>query len=60
LPSSTASEALRQQAALLAANLAARPDRWPDFLLRLVDADPEQPARLVLQAIALGWSLKWN
>ncbi|HMJ63472.1 MAG TPA: adenosylcobinamide amidohydrolase [Bryobacteraceae bacterium] len=60
LPTATASEALRQQAALLAANLAARPDCWPDFLARLTDADPEQPARLVLRAIALGWSSKWT
>jgi adenosylcobinamide amidohydrolase len=60
LPAAMAREALRQQAALLAANLAARTDCWPDFLTRLADADPEQPARLVLQAIALGWSSKWT
>ncbi|MGH9696346.1 MAG: hypothetical protein ACRD5Z_19515, partial [Bryobacteraceae bacterium] len=60
LPRATAREALRQQAALLAANLAARPDLWPGFLTRLTEADPEQPARLVLQAIALGWSSKWT
>ena len=35
LPDSTAREALRQQAALLAANIAARPAQWPDFLARL-------------------------
>lgn len=60
LPAAAAREALRQQAALLAANLAAQPARWPDFLTRLTDADPEQPARLLLQAIALGWSSKWT
>jgi adenosylcobinamide amidohydrolase len=60
LPASAAREALRQQAALLAANLAARPERWPEFLARLGDADSEQPAPLVLSAIALGWSSKWN
>jgi adenosylcobinamide amidohydrolase len=59
LPAAMAREALRQQAALLAANLAAQPARWPDFLARLDHADPEQPARLVLLAIALGWSSKW-
>jgi adenosylcobinamide amidohydrolase len=59
LPAATAREALRQQAALLAANLAAQPARWPDFLARLDHADPEQPARLILLAIALGWSSKW-
>jgi adenosylcobinamide hydrolase len=60
LPAATASEALRQQAALLAANLAAQPARWPDFLARLDHADPEQPVRLLLLAIALGWSSKWT
>jgi adenosylcobinamide amidohydrolase len=60
LPAGAAQEALRQQAALLAANLAARPDCWPDFLRQLTDADPEQPARLVLRAIALGWAAKWK
>ncbi len=60
LPPGTAREALRQQAALLAANLSARPERWPDLLARLTDADPERPAPLVLQAIALGWSSKWK
>jgi adenosylcobinamide amidohydrolase len=60
LPAATANEALRQQAALLAANLAAEPARWPDFLARLDHADPEQPARVVLRAIALGWSSKWT
>jgi adenosylcobinamide amidohydrolase len=60
LPAATAGEAVRQQAALLAANLAAQPARWPDFLARLHDADLERPARLVLLAIALGWSSKWT
>jgi adenosylcobinamide hydrolase len=60
LPGSAAREALRQQAAVLAANLAARPERWPDFLARLTEADPERPARLVVSAIALGWSAKWG
>ncbi len=60
LPAATAREALRQQAALLAANLAAKPGRWPDFLAHLTDADPEQPVPLVLRAIALGWSSKWT
>jgi adenosylcobinamide amidohydrolase len=60
LPAATAREALRQQAALLAANVAARPAQWPEFLARLTDADPEQPARLILLAIALGWSSKWK
>jgi adenosylcobinamide amidohydrolase len=60
LPAGAVRDALRQQAALLAANLAARPECWADFLARLTAADPEQPARLVLRAIALGWSSKWT
>jgi adenosylcobinamide amidohydrolase len=60
LPAAMAREALRQQAALLAANLAAKPGRWPEFLTQLANADPEQPARLILQTIALGWSSKWT
>jgi adenosylcobinamide amidohydrolase len=60
LPPGTAREALRQQAALLAANLSTLPERWPDLLARLTDADPERPAPLVLQAIALGCSSKWK
>jgi hypothetical protein len=60
LPAGAAPEALRQQAAMLAANLAARPECWPDVLARLTDADPERPARLVLRAIALGWAAKWK
>jgi len=60
LPVATAREALRQQAALLAANLAAKPGRWPEFLAQLTDADPERPALLILRTIALGWSSKWT
>jgi len=60
LPPGTARESLRQQAALLAVNLAARPELWPDFLAGLIDADPQRPAPLVLQAIAFGWSSKWK
>ena len=26
----------------------------------LSDADPDQPVRAILSAIALGWSSKWN
>ncbi len=60
LPASAASEALRQQAATLAASLAARPDRWAEFHGALGEADPERPAALILAAIALGWSSKWK
>ena len=58
-PPGAAQEALRQQAACLAASLAGRIDAWPDFHSRLTEVDVEQPKRLVLAAIALGWSQKW-
>lgn len=58
-PPGVAQEALRQQAACLAASLAGRIDAWPDFHSRLTEVDVEQPKRLVLAAIALGWSQKW-
>jgi hypothetical protein len=60
LPASSARDILRQQAATLAANLSAKPDRWMDFYAQLAEADPGQPMRAVLSAIALGWSAKWS
>jgi adenosylcobinamide amidohydrolase len=60
LPASSARDIFRQQAATLASNLAAKPDRWTDFYAALAEADPDQPARGVASAIALGWSSKWN
>jgi adenosylcobinamide amidohydrolase len=59
-PVSTAQETLRQQAACLAASLAGRLDRWPEFHDSLVVVDVEQPKKLILAAIALGWSKKWT
>ena len=60
LPASSARDIFRQQAATLAANLSAKPDRWPYFYQELAKADPDQPVRTILSAIALGWSSKWN
>jgi adenosylcobinamide amidohydrolase len=60
LPASSARDIFRQQAATLASNLAAKPDRWTDFYAALAEADPDQPARGVAAAIALGWSSKWS
>jgi adenosylcobinamide amidohydrolase len=60
LPASSARDIFRQQAATLAANLSAEPDRWPYFYQELAQADPDQPIRTILSAIALGWSSKWN
>ncbi len=60
LPEGVAREALRQQAAILAASLAARPESWSEFYRALDGVDLERPERLVLAAIALGWSAKWR
>ena len=60
IPGSAASDAVVQQAATLAASLAARPEAWPEFraqLHRLADKDPKS---LVLAAMALGWTAKWR
>jgi hypothetical protein len=51
---------LRQQLAILAASLAAKPDNWPHFYSQLSEADPAQPMGAILSAIALGWSSKWK
>ena len=59
-PASAAQEALRQQAASLAASLAGRVDRWPEFHAGLPEVDLEHPKQLILAAIALGWSKKWS
>ncbi len=60
LPSDTAKEALRQQAATVAANLAARRDCWAEFYSNLAEVDVENPKLVILKAIALGWSAKWR
>jgi adenosylcobinamide amidohydrolase len=59
-PAATAQEALRQQAASLAASLAGRLDRWPEFHDSLAQVDVDEPKKLILAAIALGWSKKWS
>lgn len=58
-PADVAQEALRQQAACLATSLSGKLDCWNEFHNRLNDIDMEHPEKLVLQAIALGWSSKW-
>lgn len=60
LPESAAADARLQQAALLAANLAARLDRWPAFRAALFPHAAADPKTLALAAIALGWSEKWR
>jgi hypothetical protein len=60
LPTSAARDIFRQQLVTLASSLAAKPDDWSEFYARLRDVDPEQSARGVYAAIALGWSHKWR
>lgn len=60
LPASSLKDALVQQTASLAASLAAKPDLWPQFRAALHAATVNEPVELVLHAIALGWSEKWQ
>jgi adenosylcobinamide amidohydrolase len=60
LPASVQREAIVQQAATLAASLAARSDRWSEFRSALHRHATDDPRSLVLAAIALGWSHKWR
>jgi adenosylcobinamide amidohydrolase len=60
IPPSTARDAIVQQAASLAANLAAAPQRWAEFRHRLLSLGTDDPKRLVLAALAIGWSEKWG
>ncbi|MEP7309061.1 MAG: adenosylcobinamide amidohydrolase [Acidobacteriota bacterium] len=60
IPESVAPDAVVQQAATLAASLAARPDAWPEFRAQLHRCATKQPKSLVLAAIAIGWTAKWR
>jgi adenosylcobinamide amidohydrolase len=60
LPAAVERDAIVQQAATLAASLAGRHDRWPEFRAELHQCSAEEPKALVLAAIALGWSKKWR
>jgi len=59
LPQSCEREATVQQAAMLAANLAAKPHRWAKYR-DLLQATQGSSNELVIAAIALGWSEKWR
>jgi hypothetical protein len=59
IPESVAADAMVQQAAALAANLAAQVHRWPEFRSTLRPYANDVKA-LVLRAVALGWSEKWR
>lgn len=60
LPPSIAADAMAQQAATLAANLAAQVHRWPEFRAALHPYAAGDVKALVLRAVALGWSEKWR
>jgi adenosylcobinamide amidohydrolase len=64
LPPSVAADALVQQAATLAVNLAAAPARWTEFRAALhaapIARDAGEPLPLVAAALALGWREKWR
>ena len=60
IPQSAAQDAMVQQAATLATSLAAKPNLWPEFRAELHESDIREPRALVLAAIAMGWTAKWN
>jgi len=60
VPQAVAADAMVQQAAALAANLAAQVHRWPEFRAALGPHANGDVKTLVLRAVALGWSEKWR
>jgi adenosylcobinamide amidohydrolase len=60
IPDGVAADAMVQQAAALAANLAAQVHRWPEFRATLRPHANGDVKALVLRALALGWSEKWR
>lgn len=60
IPEMAATEVLRQQATLIAVNLAARSELWAEFYTKLALGDGARRGELVLDALALGWSAKWS
>jgi len=60
IPEGVSVDARVQQAAALAANLAAQVHRWAEFRTRLRPHAGGDVKTLVLHAIALGWSEKWR
>jgi adenosylcobinamide hydrolase len=60
LPESVIRDARLQQAALVAANLAADVGRWPEFRVALAARADADVKTLALSAIALGWFEKWR
>jgi adenosylcobinamide hydrolase len=60
IPEAVAADAMVQQAAALAASLAARVDRWAEFRSTLRPSANDGVKALVIKALALGWSEKWR
>ena len=60
IPEAVAADATVQQAAALAANLAAQVHRWAEFRATLRPHANGDVKALVLRALALGWSEKWR
>jgi adenosylcobinamide amidohydrolase len=60
IPKAVAAEAMVQQAASIAANLAAQIHRWPEFRTTLRSYANGDVKTLVSRAVALGWSEKWR
>jgi adenosylcobinamide amidohydrolase len=60
IPQAVAADAMVQQAAALAANLAAQVHRWAEFRTALRPYATAEVKVLVLRALALGWSEKWR
>ena len=60
IPAAVSADAVTQQAAGLAANLAAQIDRWPEFRAALRPHADGDLKSLVLHALALGWTEKWR
>jgi len=60
VPPTVAPDAMVQQAAALAANLAAQVHRWAEFRATLRPHANGDVKLLVLRALALGWSEKWR
>jgi adenosylcobinamide amidohydrolase len=60
IPEAVAADAMVQQAAAIAANLAAQVHRWPEFRSMLRPHATGDVKALVLRAVALGWSEKWR
>ena len=60
IPGAVAADATVQQAACLAANLAAQIHRWAEFRTMLRPHATGDVKVLALRALALGWSEKWR